>query len=40
VDEIHMHLHHPPKEPPANAAYIFGKHLSEYQEWEPYISGW
>ncbi len=40
VEEAHMHLAHIPKEPPANAAYIFGRHLSENGEWEPYISGW
>ena len=40
VEEAHMRLSLPPREPPANAAYIFGKHLSEYREWEPYISGW
>ena len=39
-EEAHMHLHHPPKEPPASAAYIFGRHLNEYGEWEPYINGW
>jgi 5-methylcytosine-specific restriction endonuclease McrA len=40
VEEVHMHLLHLPKEPPANAQYIFGRHLIEYQEWEPYINGW
>jgi 5-methylcytosine-specific restriction endonuclease McrA len=40
VEEAHMHLLHIPKEPPANAVYIFGRHLSEFQEWEPYITGW
>jgi 5-methylcytosine-specific restriction endonuclease McrA len=40
VEESHMRLTHSPKEPPANAAYIFGKHLHEYREWEPYINGW
>ena len=39
-EEAHMHLNHPPKEPPANAAYIFGRHLNDYGEWEPYINGW
>jgi 5-methylcytosine-specific restriction endonuclease McrA len=40
VEEVHMHLHHVPKEPPASALYIFGRHLNEYREWEPYINGW
>jgi 5-methylcytosine-specific restriction endonuclease McrA len=39
-EEAHMHLHQPPREPPASAAYIFGHHLNEYGEWEPYIKGW
>ncbi len=39
-EEAHMHLLRPPREPPANAAYLFGKHLEEYREWEPYIQGW
>jgi hypothetical protein len=29
-----------PREPPASALYIFGRHLNDYQEWEPYINGW
>jgi 5-methylcytosine-specific restriction endonuclease McrA len=40
LEEAHMHLAHIPKEPPANATYIFGRHLLENGEWEPYISGW
>ncbi|MBI1794866.1 MAG: HNH endonuclease [Chloroflexi bacterium] len=39
-EEAHMLLKHIPKEPPANAAYIFGRHLSENDEWSPYIIGW
>jgi 5-methylcytosine-specific restriction endonuclease McrA len=40
LEEVHMHLLHVPKEPPASAMYIFGRHLNEYGEWEPFISGW
>jgi 5-methylcytosine-specific restriction endonuclease McrA len=40
LDEVHMHLLHPPKEPPASAVYLFGRHIVEYGEWEPYIMGW
>jgi len=40
VEEVHMRLAHIPQEPPASAVYIFGRHLSENGEWEPYISGW
>ncbi|MEW5940275.1 MAG: HNH endonuclease [Chloroflexota bacterium] len=40
LEEVHMRLLHIPREPPANATYIFGRHLREYGDWEPYISGW
>ena len=40
LDEAHMTLAHIPKEPPANAAYIFGRHLMDNLEWEPFIIGW
>jgi 5-methylcytosine-specific restriction endonuclease McrA len=40
LDEVHMSLLHIPKEPPASAVYLYGRHLEEYGEWEPYISGW
>ncbi len=40
VDEAHMRLLHVPKEPPANAEYFFGRHLSENIEWKPFITGW
>jgi hypothetical protein len=35
-----MTLLHPPKEPPASAVYIFGRHLLDNHEWEPWITGW
>lgn len=40
LDEVHMNLLHVPKEPPASAAYLYGRHVEEYGDWEPYISGW
>ncbi len=40
LSEVHMKLLRQPKEPPASAAYIFGRHLNENDEWEPYINGW
>ena len=40
LEEVHMALLHVPKEPPASATYLYGRHLDEYGEWEPYISGW
>ncbi len=39
-EEAHMHLLHIPKEPPASAWYIFGRHIAVNQEWERYINGW
>ena len=40
LDEAHMLLLHHPVEPPSSALYIFGRHLTENGEWEPFISGW
>ena len=40
LEEVHMSLLHVPKEPPASADYLYGRHLDEYGDWEPYISGW
>ncbi|MBI3244069.1 MAG: HNH endonuclease [Chloroflexi bacterium] len=38
--EAQMSLKHKPGEPPATAAYLFGRHLKENSEWEKYITGW
>jgi len=40
LEHAHMHLLRKPKEPPASATYIFGRHLKNNQEWEPFIEGW
>jgi 5-methylcytosine-specific restriction endonuclease McrA len=40
VEEAHMSLTHIPNEPPASAAYIFGRHLADNGDWKPYIQGW
>jgi len=40
LEDVHMHLLHAPKEPPASAIYLYGRHLDENNEWEPYIAGW
>ncbi|MBN2386808.1 MAG: HNH endonuclease [Anaerolineales bacterium] len=40
LEEVRMRLLHPPKEPPSSAAYIFGRHLDENDEWEQFINGW
>ncbi|MEW6178601.1 MAG: HNH endonuclease [Chloroflexota bacterium] len=38
--EAGMQLLRQPGEPPASALYIFGRHLNEYTEWEPFLLGW
>ena len=40
LDEVQMNLLHVPKEPPASAIYLYGRHLDDCGEWEPYINGW
>ncbi len=40
LEEVQMRLLHIPKEPPASAGYLYGRHLDENGEWEPYITGW
>ena len=40
LQELQMNLLHMPKEPPASAVYMYGNHLAENGEWEPFISGW
>jgi 5-methylcytosine-specific restriction endonuclease McrA len=40
LEESHMLLLQPPHEPPASASYLFGHHLSENEEWMPFIQGW
>ncbi len=29
-----------PKRPPNTAAYLFGKHIDENQDWEDFLAGW
>jgi len=40
LEEAQMNLLRRPQEPPANAAYLFGRHLGENGEWQPFIEGW
>jgi len=40
LEEAHMVLLRIPHEPPASAHYLYGAHLGENGEWEPYIAGW
>ncbi len=38
--DANMVLLRTPEEPPGSAFYIFGRHLTEYDEWEPFLLGW
>ncbi len=38
--EAGMTLLHVPDEPPGSAIYVFGRHLNENAEWEPFLNGW
>lgn len=40
LEESRMALLKLPVEPPSNAMYIYGRHLIENGEWEPFITGW
>lgn len=39
-EQVSMRLLHQPKEPPASAEYLFGRLLSDNQDWLPFIKGW
>ncbi len=39
-EEVNMRLLRQPTQPPSSARYVFGRHLSENQEWEVFLSGW
>lgn len=38
--ESNMQLHHPPKEPPVTAEYVFGKYAVQYSDWAEFLRGW
>jgi 5-methylcytosine-specific restriction endonuclease McrA len=40
LEEARMVLLHVPKEPPASAGYLFGRHLENNDEWRQFITGW
>ncbi|MCP4356761.1 MAG: HNH endonuclease [Chloroflexi bacterium] len=39
-DKANMPLLRPPREPKPSAAYRFGRHLENREEWAPFIEGW
>lgn len=40
LEEANMMLRRPPHEPRPTAVYLFGNHLSENDDWRPYLEGW
>lgn len=38
--EAHMALRHKPVEPAPTAAYIFGRHIQDNEDWQEFIDGW
>jgi 5-methylcytosine-specific restriction endonuclease McrA len=39
-EEARMTLLHVPKEPPATAGYIYGRLLSDNEQWQEFVRGW
>lgn len=39
-EQVNMRLLRPPKAPPANATYLFARHLAGNKEWLPFMEGW
>lgn len=40
ASEARMLLRHRPAEPSPTAAYVFGRHLQDNEEWREFIQGW
>ncbi len=40
LDQVPMSLLSQPKEPPASAEYLFSRHISDNEEWLPFVQGW
>jgi 5-methylcytosine-specific restriction endonuclease McrA len=40
LKESGMQLARLPREPRASAEYVFGRHLSDYDDWLPFLQGW
>ena len=40
LEQAQMRLLRLPKEPPASAMYIFGRHIRDNNEWLPFVEGW
>jgi 5-methylcytosine-specific restriction endonuclease McrA len=40
IQATHMSLRRNPTEPRATAIYLYGGHISDNQEWRPFLEGW
>jgi 5-methylcytosine-specific restriction endonuclease McrA len=40
LEQAQMVLPRPPAEPPSSAVYIFGRHMDDNSDWQPFIDGW
>ena len=40
LEQAHMQLLRAPIEPPSSASYIFARHLTQNEDWIPFIEGW
>lgn len=40
LEQAQMRLLRAPAEPPTSAAYLFGRHLGDNNDWLPFIEGW
>ena len=40
LKESNLKLSRIPKEPPNSAYFIYGRHIDQFSEWEPFLIGW
>ena len=40
IEQAHLRLLRPPKEPPSSALYLFAHHINGNEDWVTYIQGW
>ncbi len=40
LEQAHMRLLRPPREPSASAGYVLEHYLRKHEEWRPFIEGW
>ncbi len=40
LEQAHMRLLRPPKEPSSSAMYLFERYIQSHEEWRPFVEGW